>query len=47
MFPTDIELCSEDADRFRRMNAGVVKFNDAMAEFRKRGKKGAAAEDEE
>ncbi|KAJ7234833.1 hypothetical protein C8J57DRAFT_1728966 [Mycena rebaudengoi] len=47
LFPTCIELCPEDADRFRRMNAGVAKFNDAMVEFRKRGKKGVAVEDEE
>ncbi|KAJ7258599.1 hypothetical protein C8J57DRAFT_1073662, partial [Mycena rebaudengoi] len=45
--PTGLELLPEDSDRFKKLVGGLLRFNEAMVLFRKRGKKGVAEEEEE
>ncbi|KAJ6529101.1 hypothetical protein B0H10DRAFT_2239846 [Mycena sp. CBHHK59/15] len=42
-----LELAPDDASRFKKMQGGLDKYQAAMVLFRKRGKKGAAAEEDE
>ncbi|KAJ6622556.1 hypothetical protein B0H10DRAFT_1944479 [Mycena sp. CBHHK59/15] len=42
VLPTGLELAQEDVDRFKKLNGGLGKFNEAMVLFCKHGKRAAA-----